>query len=149
MLLQVNVTQEMKMWAMLSAAPLAPTETLGSRTAAGPAPAGLARAAPWGRATRRSSVTTALLELLVMPFSLLLLCLFLQGCLELGRSAPSPQPSLSTTLPPPACGGVFEPQGLGKHTLSCSGKSSHLNVIWMEKGWVGEGGEQKIRKKPK
>lgn len=46
----------------------------------------------------------------------------------------------------PACGGVFGPQGLGKHTKT-SGKSSHLNVAWVEKGWVGEGGEQKIRKK--
>lgn len=135
--LQVNATREMNTWAMVSAALLAPTETPGSPTAAGPVPVGSARAALWGWVVTRSPVTTALLELLVMPF-LLLLCLFLQACLELGRFTPSSQPGWC---------GVFEPQGLGEHALSCSGKSSHLNVAWMERGWVGEGVEQKIRKK--
>lgn len=71
------------MWALVPAVPSAPTETPGSRTPAGAVPVGPARAAPWGQ-PRMSSVATALLELLVMPF-LLLLCLLLQ-CSELGRS---------------------------------------------------------------
>lgn len=88
-------------------------------------------------------MTAALLELLVMP-SLLLLCLFLQACLEQVHTILSAQPACDTAAP--ACGGVFEPQGLGKHTLSRCGKSSYLNVSCVEKGWVGKGGERKIKK---
>lgn len=64
------------MWPIVSAVPLASTETHGSCTAAGHAPVATAKAAPWCQAVRRSSVTAALPELLVMPFSRpLLLCL--------------------------------------------------------------------------
>lgn len=109
---QGNATQEMKTWATVSAAPLASTETPGSHTAAGHVPAAMAKAAQWCRAARRSSVTTALLELPVMPFyRSLLLCLSpellpaVQGDAGIGRPGcsvgwiiSSSQPSLPTAL---------------------------------------------------
>lgn len=91
------------MWAMVSAAPSAPTETPGSPPAAGAAPVGLARAAPWGQVVMRSSVTTALLELLVMPF-LLVLCLFLEACLELGQVHTILSAQLGHDTAAPSCG---------------------------------------------